>query len=109
MPVPRTNFRAGDRVRGAEWFHEIAGAIGPGNKGGMLTMTAGGASETSQAGGRVTVTAGAATHTTSGAGGAVALHGGAGSGGVGGAVTISSGASGGRETPNPPPLPTGGR
>ncbi len=28
MPVPRTNFRAGDRVRGAEWFHEIAGAIG---------------------------------------------------------------------------------
>ena len=28
MPVPRTNFRAGDRVQGAEWFHEIAGAIG---------------------------------------------------------------------------------
>jgi hypothetical protein len=28
MPVPRTNFRAGDRVRGAEWFHEAAGAIG---------------------------------------------------------------------------------
>ena len=28
MPVPRTNFREGDRVRGAEWFHEIAGATG---------------------------------------------------------------------------------
>ena len=28
MPVSRTNFRAGDRVRGAEWFDEIAGAVG---------------------------------------------------------------------------------
>lgn len=28
MPVSRTNFRAGDRVRGAEWFDEIAGAFG---------------------------------------------------------------------------------
>ena len=28
MPAPTTNFRAGDRIRGAEWFHEIAGAIG---------------------------------------------------------------------------------
>ena len=28
MPVPRTNFRAGDRVRGADWFDEIAGAVG---------------------------------------------------------------------------------
>ena len=28
MPVPRTNFRAGDRVRGADWFDEIDGAVG---------------------------------------------------------------------------------
>ena len=28
MSVPRTNFRAGDRVRGAEWFEEIRGATG---------------------------------------------------------------------------------
>ena len=28
MAVSRTNFRAGDRVRGAEWFDEIAGAVG---------------------------------------------------------------------------------
>ena len=28
MPVPRTNFRAGDRVRGAEWFDAIAGETG---------------------------------------------------------------------------------
>ncbi len=28
MPVPTTNFRAGDRVRGAAWFDEIAGAVG---------------------------------------------------------------------------------
>ena len=28
MPVPRTNFREGDRVRGAAWFEEIAGATG---------------------------------------------------------------------------------
>jgi len=28
MPVPRTNFREGDRVRGAEWFEEIAGVSG---------------------------------------------------------------------------------
>ena len=28
MPASRTNFRAGDRVRGAEWFDEIAGAVG---------------------------------------------------------------------------------
>ncbi len=28
MPVSRTNFRAGGRVRGAEWFDEIAGAVG---------------------------------------------------------------------------------
>ena len=27
MPVSRTNFRAGDRVRGADWFDEIAGAV----------------------------------------------------------------------------------
>ena len=28
MAVSRTNFRAGDRVRGATWFDEIAGAVG---------------------------------------------------------------------------------
>ena len=28
MPVSRTNFRAGDRVRGAAWFDEIAGVVG---------------------------------------------------------------------------------
>ena len=28
MPVSRTNFCAGDRVRGADWFDEIAGAVG---------------------------------------------------------------------------------
>jgi len=28
MAVSRTNFRAGDRLRGAEWFDEIAGAVG---------------------------------------------------------------------------------
>ena len=28
MPISRTNFRAGDRVRGAEWFDEIAGVVG---------------------------------------------------------------------------------
>ena len=28
MPVSRTNFRAGDRVRGAAWFNEIAGVVG---------------------------------------------------------------------------------
>ena len=28
MSVPRTNFRAGDRVRGAEWFEEIRGVTG---------------------------------------------------------------------------------
>ena len=28
MAVSRTNFRAGDRVRGAEWFDEIAGVVG---------------------------------------------------------------------------------
>ena len=28
MPVPRTNFREGDRVRGAAWFEEIAGVTG---------------------------------------------------------------------------------
>ena len=27
MAVSRTNFRAGDRVRGADWFDEIAGAV----------------------------------------------------------------------------------
>ena len=26
--MPTTNLRTGDRVRGAEWFHEIAGAVG---------------------------------------------------------------------------------
>ena len=28
MPVQCTNFREGDRVRGAEWFDEIAGVTG---------------------------------------------------------------------------------
>ena len=28
MPVSRTHFPAGNRVRGAEWFDEIAGAVG---------------------------------------------------------------------------------
>ena len=28
MAVSRTSFRNGDRVRGAEWFDEIAGAVG---------------------------------------------------------------------------------
>ncbi len=28
MSVPRTNFREGDRVRGAEWFEKIAGVTG---------------------------------------------------------------------------------
>ena len=28
MAVSRTNFRRGDRVRGAEWFDQIAGAVG---------------------------------------------------------------------------------
>ena len=28
MPVPRANFREGGRVRGAEWFKEIAGVTG---------------------------------------------------------------------------------
>ena len=37
MPVPRTNFRAGDRVRGAEWFHEIAGVIGTGVQANLVT------------------------------------------------------------------------
>ena len=28
MPASRTNFRAGDRVRGADWFDEIARIVG---------------------------------------------------------------------------------
>ena len=30
MASSRTNFRAGDRVRGVQWFDEIAGAVGTG-------------------------------------------------------------------------------